>query len=58
MNVFQMRDKLKDRLNHLDVKFSFNREDETLRISRIDNGKGVTVKINPIVAKYKSQKEK
>ncbi|PHK50889.1 DUF1444 domain-containing protein [Staphylococcus edaphicus] len=58
MNVFQMRDKLKERLNHLDVKFSFNREEETLRISRIDNGKGVTVKINPIVAKYKSQKEK
>ncbi|SCS32209.1 DUF1444 domain-containing protein [Staphylococcus caeli] len=58
MNVFQMRDKLKDRLKHLDVKFSFNREDETLRISRVDNGKGVTVKINPIVAKYKSQKEK
>ncbi|WP_436854140.1 DUF1444 domain-containing protein [Staphylococcus caeli] len=58
MNVFQMRDKLKERLKHLDVKFSFNREDETLRISRVDNGKGVTVKINPIVAKYKSQKEK
>lgn len=58
MNVFQMRDKLKDRLNHLDVKFSFNRDDETLRISRLDNDKGVTVKLSPIVAKYKSQKEK
>ncbi|PWG67130.1 DUF1444 domain-containing protein, partial [Enterobacter mori] len=33
MNVFQMRDKLKDRLSHLNVKFSFNREEETLRIS-------------------------
>lgn len=58
MNVFQMRDKLKDRLNHLDVKFSFNRDEETLRISRVDNDKGVTVKLSPIVAKYKSQKEK
>ena len=57
MNVFQMRDKLKDRLKHLDVKFSFNRDEETLRISRNDNGKGVTVKISTIVAKYKEQKE-
>lgn len=57
MNVFQMRDKLKDRLKHLDVKFSFNRDEETLRVSRDDNGKGVTVKLSTIVAKYKEQKE-
>src|SRR5699024_8258555 len=57
MNVFQMRDKLKDRLSNPNVKFSFNREDETLRISRVDNGKGVTVKLSTIVAKYKEQKE-
>ncbi|WP_145379606.1 DUF1444 domain-containing protein [Staphylococcus cohnii] len=57
MNVFQMRDKLKDRLKYLDVKFSFNRDEETLRVSRNDNGKGVTVKISTIVAKYKEQKE-
>ncbi|WP_426456565.1 DUF1444 domain-containing protein [Staphylococcus cohnii] len=57
MNVYQMRDKLKDRLKHLDVKFSFNRDEETLRVSRNDNGKGVTVKISTIVAKYKEQKE-
>jgi uncharacterized protein YtpQ (UPF0354 family) len=58
MNVFQMRDKLKDRLSHLNVKFSFNREEETLRISRVDNGEGVTVKLSTIVAKYNNQKEK
>lgn len=57
MNVFQMRDKLKDRLIKPEVKFTFNREDETLRISRVDNGKGVTVKVATIVAKYKEQKE-
>lgn len=57
MNVFQMRDKLKDRLSKPEVKFTFNREDETLRISRVDNGKGVTVKVDTIVAKYKEQKE-
>ena len=31
MNVFQMRDKLKARLNHLDVDFKFDREEETLK---------------------------
>lgn len=57
MNVFQMRDKLKERLNHLDVKFNFNRDEETLRISRTDNNQGVTVKLSTIVAKYKQQQE-
>lgn len=58
MNVFQMRDKLKERLNHLDVNFTFNREEDTLRIARKDNGKGVTIRLTPIVAKYNDQQEK
>ena len=39
MNVFQMRDKLKARLKQLDVEFKFDREEETLRIVRIDKNK-------------------
>lgn len=58
MNVFQVRDKLKARLNHLDVDFKFDREEETLRIYRTDNYKGVTIKLNAIVAKYEEQKDK
>lgn len=58
MNVFQMRDKLKQRLSHLNVDFKFDREEETLRIYRQDNHKGVTIKLNAIVAKYEEQKEK
>ena len=58
MNVFQMRDKLKARLNHLDVDFKFDREEETLRIYRTDNYNGVTIKLNAIVAKYEEQKDK
>lgn len=58
MNVFQMRDKLKQRLDHLNVDFKFDREEETLRIYRQDNHKGVTIKLNAIVAKYEEQKEK
>lgn len=58
MNVFQMRDKIKQRLSSLDVDFKFDREEETLRIYRQDNHKGVTIKLNAIVAKYEEQKEK
>ncbi|MCI2948275.1 DUF1444 domain-containing protein [Staphylococcus caledonicus] len=58
MNVFQMRDKLKQCLSHLNVDFKFDREEETLRIYRQDNHKGVTIKLNAIVAKYEEQKEK
>lgn len=58
MNVFQMRDKLKARLIHLNVDFKFDREEETLRIYRTDNHKGVTIKLNAIVAKYEKQKDK
>lgn len=52
MNIFKMRDELKSRLAHLDVAFQFNRDEESLRIYRVDNNKGVTVKLSPIVAKY------
>lgn len=58
MNVFQMRDKLKARLIHLNVDFKFDREEETLRIYRTNNHKGVTIKLNAIVAKYEEQKDK
>ena len=58
MNVFQIRDKLKQRLAHLNVDFKFDREEETLRIYRQDNYKGVTIKLNAIVAKYEVQKKK
>ncbi|PZP93569.1 MAG: DUF1444 domain-containing protein, partial [Staphylococcus capitis] len=54
----QMRDKLKARLIHLNVDFKFDREEETLRIYRTDNHKGVTIKLNAIVAKYEEQKDK
>ncbi|MGT2377817.1 DUF1444 family protein [Staphylococcus aureus] len=34
------------------------REEETLRIYRTDNNKGITIKLNAIVAKYEDKKEK
>lgn len=57
MNVFKMRDTFKSRLTHLEVQYQFNRDQESLRIYRTDNQKGITVKLSPIVAKYnKGQK--
>ena len=58
MNVFQMRDLLKERLKSLDANFKFDREDESLRIERKDNQKGLSVKILPIIAKYKNSGDK
>ena len=58
MNVFQMRDLLKERLKSLDANFKFDREDESLRIERKDNQKGLSVKISPIIAKYKNSGDK
>lgn len=58
MNVFQMRDLLKERLKSLDANFKFDREDESLRIERKDNQKGLSVKISPIIAKYKNGGDK
>lgn len=58
MNVFQMRDLLKERLKSLEANFKFDRENESLRIERIDNGKGLSVKLAPIISKYKNDGDK
>lgn len=58
MNVFQMRDLLKQRLESLNANFKFDREDESLRIERVDNQKGLSVKLAPIIAKYKDNGDK
>ncbi|WP_323704551.1 DUF1444 domain-containing protein [Mammaliicoccus sp. Dog046] len=58
MNVFQMRDLLKQRLKSLNANFKFDREDESLRIERVDNQKGLSVKLAPIIAKYKDNGDK
>ena len=57
MNVFQIRDKLKQRLAHLNVDFKLIVKRKHY-VYRQDNYKGVTIKLNAIVAKYEVQKEK
>ncbi|UBH07983.1 DUF1444 family protein [Macrococcus armenti] len=58
MNVFEIRDYLKDALKDEAVTFQFDRKEETLRIERNDNKKGLTLKLAPVAAKYKEKKEK
>ncbi|ARJ50030.1 DUF1444 domain-containing protein [Staphylococcus lutrae] len=57
MNVFEMRDLIKSRLTDLDVGYQFNRDEESLRIYRQDNHKGMTIKLAPVVAKYNEGQE-
>lgn len=58
VNVFEIRDYLKDALKDEAVTFHFDRKEETLRIERNDNHKGLTIKLAPVAAKYKEKKEK
>ncbi|GGB02876.1 DUF1444 domain-containing protein [Macrococcus hajekii] len=58
MNVFEIRDDIIEKLDQSEMKVSFDRKEETLRVERTDNHKGLTIKLAPIVAKYKSQGDK
>lgn len=58
MNVFEIRDKLIEQLDNTIVNTSFNRKEETLRVERKDNQKGLTIKLAPVVAKYKEKQNR
>ncbi|MFC3901042.1 DUF1444 family protein [Aliicoccus persicus] len=53
MNVFQLRDKIIERLNETrdDFEYKFDREAESLRIERLDNKQGVSVDLNKLLTK-------
>ncbi|RXK18281.1 DUF1444 family protein [Macrococcus sp. DPC7161] len=54
MNVFEMRDALIASLDLNVVRYQYDRKEETLRVERLDNQKGLTIKLSPVVAKYKN----
>ncbi|MCE4956373.1 DUF1444 family protein [Macrococcoides caseolyticum] len=58
MNVFEIRDRLIKSLDESVVTTIFDRKEETLRVERIDNHKGLTIKLAPVAAKYKEKKER
>lgn len=58
VNVFEIRDRLIESLDASIVSTQFDRKEETLRVERLDNNKGLTIKLAPVAAKYKEKKEK
>nr|WP_285848154.1 MULTISPECIES: DUF1444 domain-containing protein [unclassified Mesobacillus] len=53
-----MRKELEKRLQHPDRTFSYDREKDQLRIENKNTGRGITIALPGIVAKWQDQKEK
>lgn len=58
MDSKKMRIELEKRLSRPDRIFSFDREKDQLRIENKQTGKGITVSLPGIIAKWQLQKEK
>jgi len=58
MDSRKMRKELENRLQHPDRTFSYDREKDQLRIENITTGRGITIALPGIVAKWQDQKEK
>jgi uncharacterized protein YtpQ (UPF0354 family) len=58
MDSKQMRKELEKRLSRPDRTFSFDREKDQLRIENKQTGKGITISLPGIIAKWQTQKEK
>ncbi|MGV3488995.1 MAG: DUF1444 family protein [Tuberibacillus sp.] len=54
----EMAQKLEERLKKPKWNFIYNKEEEKLRIEDAQSGKGVTVELNGLIAKYETQKDK
>lgn len=58
MNSMKMRKELQQRLERPERTFSYDRENERLRIENKETGKGITISIPGVVAKWEEEKEK
>ncbi|MDP4168993.1 MAG: DUF1444 domain-containing protein [Bacillota bacterium] len=58
MDSRKMRSEIESRLNSGNRTFSYDREKDQLRIENNENGKGITVSLSGIVAKWHTEKEK
>ena len=58
MDSRKMRKELEDRLQHPDRTFSYDREKDQLRIENKNTGRGITISLPGIVAKWQDHKEK
>lgn len=58
MTSKKMKDMLKQRINNEDRTFTFDSKKDLVRIESKQTGKGVTVSLPEIIAKWETQKEK
>ncbi|RSD27762.1 DUF1444 domain-containing protein [Mesobacillus subterraneus] len=58
MDSRKMRKELEERLQHPDRTFAYDREKDQLRIENKNTGRGITIALPGIVAKWQDQKEK
>jgi uncharacterized protein YtpQ (UPF0354 family) len=58
MDSIQMKNELQKRLAHPERKFEYDRKNDQLRIEHSQTGKGITISLPGIVAKWQEQKEK
>jgi uncharacterized protein YtpQ (UPF0354 family) len=58
MDSRKMRKELEERLKHPDRSFTYDREKDQLRIENTSTGRGITVALPGIIAKWQDQKEK
>lgn len=58
MNSTKMKDILQRRLDHKDRVFSFDSKKDQVRIESLKTGKGVTITLPGIIAKWEVEKEK
>ncbi|WAA13948.1 DUF1444 domain-containing protein [Fervidibacillus halotolerans] len=58
MTVLQLRKILEERLGREDRLFTYDRENETLRVELKETKKGISVALNPILSKWEVHKEK
>lgn len=58
MDSRKMRKELEERLQHPDRSFTYDREKDQLRIENIHTGRGITIALPGIIAKWHEQKEK
>nr|WP_071396807.1 DUF1444 domain-containing protein [Bacillus tuaregi] len=58
MDSIKMKNELQKRLAHPDRKFDFDRKNDQLRIEHKQTGKGITISLPGIIAKWQEQKEK
>lgn len=58
MNSIKMKKELEQRLKHPNRTFIFDKEKDQLRIENKETGKGITISLPGIIAKWEVQKEK